>query len=107
MILGYLGLAYVVFTFYVIWFGKKKPQKLLARFIYTFLIIVFTLLLTNFSFSPKTSYYIKAFPINLDNEYVETIETEQYRIVIYSIEHESETNKGHDFYALSSRQAVV
>ncbi len=98
MILGYLGLAYIVFSVYIIWFAKRKPQKLYARFIYSFLVVIFTLLLTNFSFSPKTSFYLKSFPIHLDNEYVETIEAEQYRIVVYSTLNESDTNQVYEFY---------
>ncbi|MDT8336588.1 MAG: hypothetical protein RQ856_02020 [Candidatus Izemoplasmatales bacterium] len=32
--------------------------------------------------------YVKSFPLNLDREYVETIELEKYAIVVYSTDNE-------------------
>ena len=98
MIFGYIAIFYFIFSAYIIWFGKKKPEKIWVRFIYSFLVIVFILLLTNFSFSPQTSYKIKSFPFNLDREYSQTIEIDDYSIVVYPTGHELDTPSGYDFY---------
>lgn len=98
MVLGFIALFYFVFSAYIIWFAKKKPEKIWVRFTYSFLVIVFTTLLTNFSFSPQTSYKIKSFPFNLDRDYSQIIEVEDYAIVAYPTGSELDTSSGYDFY---------
>ncbi|MFA7075593.1 MAG: hypothetical protein WC152_02880 [Candidatus Izemoplasmatales bacterium] len=98
MVLGYFGLIYIIFAIYIIWFSKKKPRGIVAKLIYTFFMLVITLILTSFSFSPKTSFYLKSFPMNLDNEYVQTIKVDLYQIVVFSETNGNSTEEGHDLY---------
>lgn len=98
MVFGYIAVIYFIFSVYIIWFGKKKPEKIWVRFIYSFLVIVFILLLTNFSFSPQVSYKIKSFPFNLDREYSQIIEVEDYSIVVYPTNIDTNTYESYDIY---------
>lgn len=84
MLLGIIAILYFVLAIWSIWFSKKKSKTVQARVIYTFLVFVFIILLSSFTFWPKASLYVKSFPLNLDREYVETIELEKYAIVVYT-----------------------
>lgn len=84
MLLGIIAILYFVLAIWSIWFSKKKSKTVAARIIYTFLVFIFIILLSSFTFWPKTSLYVKSFPLNLDREYVETIELEEYVIVVYT-----------------------
>jgi len=66
MWLGYLGIFYLVFAVWTVWFGKKKAKNLISKLIYTFLSVLVLLLLTIFSFWPKATFHIESFPLNLD-----------------------------------------
>lgn len=84
MLLGIIAILYFVLAIWSIWFSKKKSKTVLARIIYTVLVFVFIILFSSFTFWPKASLYVKSFPLNLDREYVETIELEKYALVVYT-----------------------
>jgi hypothetical protein len=91
MWLGYLGIFYLVFTVWTVWFSKKKAKNLIAKLIYTFLSVLVLLLLTSFSFWPKATFHIESFPLNLDRRYVEAINQDDFTVVIYKEIDESQT----------------
>lgn len=94
MWLGYLGVFYLVFAVWTVWFGKKKAKNLISKLIYTFLSVLVLLLLTSFSFWPKATFHIESFPLNLDRSYVEAIKQENFTVVIYG---ENDDNQGVDY----------
>lgn len=86
MIIGVVTILYLIFAIWTIWFSKKKSQKLVSRILYSVLALILVLLLSSISFSPKTSFFIKSFPMNLDREFKETVVIEDYTLVIYQDE---------------------
>ncbi len=86
MIIGIVTILYFIFAIWTIWFSKKKSEKLVARILYSLLAFILVLLLSSISFSPKTSFFIKSFPMNLDREFKETVVIEDYTLVIYQDE---------------------
>lgn len=86
MIIGVVTILYFIFAIWTIWFSKKKSEKLVARILYSLLAFILVLLLSSISFSPKTSFFIKSFPMNLDREFKETVVIEDYTLVIYQDE---------------------
>jgi hypothetical protein len=86
MIIGIVTILYFIFAIWTIWFSKKKSEKLVARILYSVLAFILVLLLSSISFSPKTSFFIKSFPMNLDREFKETVVIEDYTLVIYQDE---------------------
>lgn len=94
MWLGYLGIFYLVFAVWTVWFSKKRAKNLISKLIYTFLSVLVLLLLTSFSFWPKATFHIESFPLNLDWSYVEAIKQENFTVVIYR---ENDDNQGVDY----------
>ena len=86
MIIGVVTILYLIFAIWTIWFSKKKSQKLVSRILYSVLALILVLLLSSISFWPKTSFFIKSFPMNLDREFKETIVIEDYTLVVYQDE---------------------
>jgi hypothetical protein len=86
MLIGIVTILYLVFAIWTIWFSKKKSKLLISKILYSFLALILVLLLSSFSFSPKTSFFIKSFPMNLDREFKETIVIEDYTLVVYQEE---------------------
>lgn len=89
MLIGIVTILYLVFAIWTIWFSKKKSKLLISKILYSFLALILVLLLSSFSFSPKTSFFIKSFPMNLDREFKETIVIEDYTLVVYQEESDS------------------
>lgn len=94
MWLGYLGVFYLVFAVWTVWFSKKRAKNLISKLIYTFLSVLVLLLLTSFSFWPKATFHIESFPLNLDRSYVEAIDQDDFTVVIYR---ENDDNQGVDY----------
>ena len=94
MWLGYLGIFYLVFAVWTVWFSKKRAKNLISKLIYTFLSVLVLLLLTSFSFWPKATFHIESFPLNLDRTYVEAIRQDDFTVVIYR---ENDDNQGVDY----------
>lgn len=89
MLIGIVTILYLVFAIWTIWFSKKKSKLLISKILYSFLALILVLLLSSLSFSPKSSFFIKSFPMNLDREFKETIVIEDYTLVVYQEENDS------------------
>ncbi len=89
MLIGIVTILYLIFAIWTIWFSKKKSKLLISKILYSILALILVLLLSSFSFSPKTSFFIKSFPMNLDREFKETIVIEDYTLVVYQEESDS------------------
>lgn len=89
MLIGIVTILYLIFAIWTIWFSKKKSKLLISKILYSILALILVLLLSSFSFSPKTSFFIKSFPMNLDREFKETVVIEDYTLVVYQEESDS------------------
>jgi len=89
MLIGIVTILYLIFAIWTIWFSKKKSKLLISKILYSILALILVLLLSSFSFSPKTSFFIKSFPMNLDREFKETIVIEDFTLVVYQEESDS------------------